>query len=113
MIIYSKLDMLIPIFVHFVIECEDIPHLFWSCRGTLNFWSDVQSTVFKKQVNLTLKDIILGILELENHVFNFVILHGKQYIFNARTSKQPLDITAFKRILKDIYSLEKTYCHKE
>ena len=105
--------MLIPIFVHFVIECEDIPHLFWSCRGTLNFWSDVQSTVFKKQVNLTLKDIILGILELENHVFNFVILHGKQYIFNARTSKQPLDITAFKRILKDIYSLEKTYCHKE
>ena len=77
------------------------------CRGTLNVWSDVQSTVLKKQVNLLLKEIILGILDLENHVFNLVILHGKQYIFNARTSKQPLDIKAFKRILKYIYSLEK------
>ena len=84
-------------------ECEDVPHLFWSCRVTLKFWRDVQSTVFKKWVNLTLKDVIFGILNMENHVLNFVILHGKQYIFNAKTSKQHRDITALKKILINIH----------
>ena len=88
-------------------ECEDIPHLFWSCRVTTQFWIDVQRMLFKKHFILTLKDVILGILDFENQMFNFVILHGKNYIFNAKINNQNLDVNAFKRILKDIYRLER------
>ena len=53
-----------------------------------------------------MKDVILGIFDSENHVFNFIILLGKQYIYNARTCKQPLEITTFIRKLKDVYTFE-------
>ena len=68
---------------------------------------DVQRILFKKHFTLTLKDVILGILDFENQMFNFAILHGKQYIFNAKTNNQHLDVNVFKRILKDIYKLER------
>ena len=94
-------------------ECEDIPHLFWSCKITTQFWMDVQRILFKKHFTLTLKDVILGILDFENQMFNFAILHGKQYIFNAKTNNQHLDVNVFKRILKDIYKLERYIAYQK
>ena len=89
------------------VEIESIPHLFWQCDISTRFWKDVQDHVLKKNVTLTMKYVILGILDTDNSIHNFVILHAKQYIYNARCNDHRLNVTAFKKQLKNIYTIEK------
>ena len=94
------------------VEIESIPHLFWQCDISTRFWKDVQDHVLKKNVTLTMKDVILGILDTDNSIYNFVILHAKQYIYNARCNDHRLSVTAFKKQLKNIYTIEKYIAEK-
>ena len=94
------------------VEIESIPHLFWQCDISTRFWKDVQDHVLKKNVTLTMKDVILGILDTDNSIYNFVILHAKQYIYNARCNDHRLNVTAFKKQLKNIYTIEKYIAEK-
>ena len=55
-----------------------------------------------------MKDIILGVLDTDNSIYNFVILHAKQYIYNARCNNHRLNVTAFKKI----YTIEKYIAEK-
>ena len=94
------------------VEIESIPHLFWQCDISTRFWKDVQDHVLKKYVTLTMKDVILGILDIDSSIYNFVNLHAKQYIYNARCNDHRLNVTAFKKQLKNIYTIEKYIAEK-
>ena len=89
------------------VEIESIPHLFWQCDISTQFWKDFQDHVLKKNVILTMKDVMLGILDTDNSIYNFVILHAKQYIYNARCNDHRLNVTAFKKQFTNIYTIEK------
>ena len=78
----------------------------------LGFGGMFRDHVLKKNVTLTMKDVILGILDTDNSIYNFVILHAKQYIYNARCNDQRLNVTAFKKQLKNIYTIEKYIAEK-
>ena len=54
-----------------------------------------------------MKYVILGILNTDNSIYNFVILHVKQYIYNVRCNDHRLSVTAFKKQLKNISTIEK------
>ena len=54
-----------------------------------------------------MKDVILGIMDIDNQIYNFVLLHGKQYLFNCKSDNIFPNITAFRKILKDVCTLEK------
>ena len=88
-------------------EIENIPHLFWQCGISTKFWKEVQDNIFKTNVNLTVKDVLLGILDVDNCHYNFVILQGKKYIYNARCNMNNLDINVFKIMLKGVANTEK------
>ena len=94
------------------VEIESIPHLFWQCDISTRFWKDVQDHVLKKNVILTMKDDILVILDTDNSIYNFVILHAKQYMYNARWNDHRLNVTAFKKQLENIYTIEKYIAEK-
>ena len=64
------------------------------------------------ETKLSMKDVILGILDTDNSIYNFVILHAKQYIYNARCNDHRLNVTAFKKQLKNIYTIEKYIAEK-
>lgn len=59
-----------------------------------------------------MKDVILGIVETEHCIYNFVILHAKYYIYSMRCIEGRLDITAFKKKLNSIYMIEKYIAEK-
>ena len=86
---------------------ESIPHLSWQCDISSRFWKDVQDHVLKKDVTVSMKDVILGILDTDNSIYNVVILHAKQYISNARCNDHRLNVTAYKKQLQHIYTIEK------
>ena len=77
-----------------------MPHLFWQCDISTQFWKDVEDHVLKKSVALTMKDVILGILDADKKIFNFIILHAEQYIYNARCNDYRLSVAAFKNNLR-------------
>ncbi len=54
-----------------------------------------------------MKDVILGILDIGIKIYNFVLLHGKQYLFNCKCANIFPIITAIRKILKDVCTLEK------
>ena len=60
-----------------------------------------------------MKYVILGILDTDNSIYNFVILHAKQYIFNARCNDHRLNVTAFNEQLKNIYTLLKSILRRK
>ena len=91
---------------------ENIPHLFWQCDISFKFWKDVLDHVLKKKITLSMKDVILGIMDIDNSIYNFVILHAKYYIYSTRCNECKPDITAFKRRLKSIYTVEKMIADK-
>lgn len=44
-------------------------------------WNKIQLHLLKISLQLNMRDVILGILDLENSKYNFVILHAKYYIY--------------------------------
>ena len=88
-------------------ELENIPHLFWQCGTSAQFWKKVQDNIFKKKVTLTMKDVLMGILDVDYCHYNFVVLQGKKFIYNARCNKNKLDIQGFKGMLNNVAETEK------
>ena len=57
-------------------------------------------------------DVILGILDTDNSIYNLGILHAKQYIYNERCNDHRFSVTAFKKQLKNIIHIEKYIAEK-
>ena len=67
-------------------ESETIKHFFVCvcvCPYSNLFWKNVELYYFvlRKQVHLTLKDILIGILTSESPLLNYLILIGKVYLW--------------------------------
>ena len=77
---------------------ETIRHLYWSCIHIQSFWhdnDDIQSIILNKAPSFTETDIILGFIDGDNTIYNFLILHAKYFIHTCRFKKIRLHISHF------------------
>ena len=80
-------------------EDETSDHLFWECRITKSFWSDVQLKILNNNINITDKDVYFGIMNMFYHL-NFILLHAKYHLYCCRCNKIMKNIHHFRSKLK-------------
>ncbi len=88
-------------------ETEDIQHCFWNCTEITPFWNQFQTHLLGSSLELTLKDVILGLLDFETSKFNFLILHAKYYIYICKMDESKPRYAVFVNFLKSCRETEK------
>ena len=94
-------------------EIETLNHLFWECIHVQQFLTNLP--VFLQEYNLliqfNLRNVMLGIMEGTNiteiQIKNFIILHGKYFIFKTKYQKQLPTLIRFKSHLCQRIQIEK------
>ena len=94
-------------------EVDTIQHFFYHCLYVKHFWESIfnwLNNLFEFNSNINEREIIFGI-EVENDimfVINYVILHGKFYIYRNRVNNvHTLSLNAFKAQLRYKLEIEK------
>ena len=89
---------------------ESLEHLITSCHYSKNFWAEVIKWFYKqgiKIVNLSDKDIMLGIVGCNDELFvNHVLLVAKQYLYYCRKKSSLPSIRVLDSKIKMIYKFE-------
>ena len=96
-------------------EPETLNHVFFNCRHARHFWKEFERYYYlltRKLVHLTLKDVIIGIINVQCPLLNYLILIAKFYIWGCRRNQAFPSITAFKPKLKMKYETENFICIK-
>ena len=78
-------------------EYDDHTHFFYTCYMSKEFWDQITNWIFnvlQVRVYLSKTDILFGIINTEqNQLFNclnYIILHGKRYIYVTKLNKIPM-----------------------
>ena len=89
---------------------ESLEHLITSCHYSKNFWAEVIKWFYKqgiKIVNLSDKDIMLGIVGCNDELFvNHVLLLAKQYLYYCRKKSSLPSIRVSDSKIKMFYQFE-------
>ena len=93
-------------------EIETLNHLFWECIHVQQFLTNL--SVFLQEYNvliqLNLRNVMLGTMEGTNiteiQIKNFIILHGKYFIFKTKYQKQLPTLIRFKSHLHSVAIIE-------
>ena len=88
-------------------EKEDIQHFFWDCTELVSFWQNIQTHILKNSVHLDMRNVVLGLCDIENSKFNFVILNAKYYIYKCKWDESKPNYNVFIKILKTCKDTEK------
>ena len=96
-------------------DCEgydSIEHFFYECPKMILFWTNIQAWLFNildVNIDFTLLEILLGILQENNYstLCNYIILHGKKYIYNNKNQQKAISTIEFIKKVK--YSLYTEY----
>ena len=81
---------------------EDLYHLFFECSHVQSFWKKITSWWFnlgKENINVTLKEIILG-LPNRTDIINYLLILGKLCIWECRKASIYPDFAMFLKIVK-------------
>ena len=81
-------------------EVESIQHLFWDCSEVNPLWNQIRRYLLNESGNFNVRDIILGILDIERRKYNFVILHAKYYIYICKWKECKPTYTSLVNFLK-------------
>ena len=91
----------------------DIVHMFFNCEIIREFWKQF-FTWYNENVDfvdITVENIIFGILTPKHFTVNYCILYAKWYLHKEykKTGKMPIkpDFTSFSKFLKSVLMLEK------
>ena len=66
---------------------ETRDHLFYFSKYAKEFWEQFEEfwmSITKQNVSLSLKDIIVGVIETNASLLNYLIVLGKSFIWNSR-----------------------------
>ena len=93
------------------LERETIVHLLAECENVLQFWKEIQVFIqqyFGLEIRIGAIDLIGGMaVDKVQHVANFIVLMGKQFIYRQRCLKGNLSIAVFKRLVLEVERIEK------
>ena len=94
-------------------EYDNISHYFYTCEKTSFFWNQIIKWVsfhFKMQIPLSKTDIIFGITPTKETMFyslNYLILHGKWYIYRCKLDNKNMFLYEFLTEFKHKLIVEK------
>ena len=91
---------------------ETMRHLFWECQFCQIFWVDVQTIILQKQPFFREIEILLGFLEKDNSIYNFLIFHAKYFIFRCKLQEVKPCISHFLNIFQFSLQVEKDVLSK-
>ena len=96
---------------------EDISHFFWSCSVTQSFWKFAKKLVEKRFPDNYVwngRSILLNLVHpVPNHVANFIILVGKQYLYRCRCIKESINFFTFENLIHKCQMYEKSEAQKQ
>ena len=96
-------------------ERDTIEHIFWHCEIVQRFWKDFvkllhENVLFTRMHNMQLSEclVILGIEDNRrvDSIFYFILLLGKQYLYQCKMNYDEPMIAAFRRRLSFRYNIE-------
>ena len=110
-VIAERMKRLLPGLIHNN-QSETISHIFFDCSFSTSFWSEVCDKILNKLnscVGLSLKycEIILGFLEEEMDLQNFILILGKMYLWTCRCKETKPSFSHFERNLLNKYQTER------
>ena len=88
---------------------EELHHLFFECSHVQDFWKTFSSWWFElvnENISMTLKDIILGLLN-RTDIINYLIILGKLCIWECRKAGIYPDFNIFLKKFKNKFETEK------
>ena len=93
-------------------EIETIEHVLWNCENVQNLLEEIDIWFVSNGISIsfTKKKNLFGDVShvYKGEISNLIFLCLKQYIYNTRYFQKVLSIHAVKKILKDLYNLEKS-----
>jgi len=89
-------------------EIDTIEHFFYYCKNALAFWKQVEkwfSLKFNVNIPLKILDILMGIPHMKTQdklldILNFIIIHGKWFIYRGRKEDKMPCFASFRRYFK-------------
>ena len=69
---------------------ETLSHFFFDCIYSQTFWKEFELYIYfisKKPVSLTLKDVIIGIIDSKRPLLNYLLLIAKVYLWDCRRTQ--------------------------
>ena len=89
---------------------ETVSHLFFDCIYSHSFWKEFERFfhfISKEPVSLTLKDVIIGIIDSKRPLLNYLLLVAKLYLWDCRRTNILPEITGLKHKVKTKFEIEK------
>jgi len=95
-------------------ETESIEHLFWRCSIVNRFWKDLANCLnrdcgYMDNLKLNEELILFGQTNgfISDHIFDFIFLFGKFYVYKCKLGNVHPDINLFRMQLSYRYQVEK------
>ena len=88
---------------------ETRDHLFYLCKHAKEFWEQFEEfwmSITKQNVSLSLKDIIVGVIETNASLLNYLIVLGKYFIWNSRKQNNFPKFYLFTSLIKTKFKTE-------
>jgi len=91
---------------------ETISHILFDCSFSNSFWHEVNERILSKMKScnshsLTYCDVIVGSFEEKMHLFNYIVILGKSFLWTCRCKETLPLLIHFIRILVIKYETEK------
>ena len=94
---------------------ETLIHLLFDCVYAKLFWKDFELYYYSlsnELINLSLQDVLLGIIAVQCPLLNYFLLIAKLYIWDCRRSQTRPIIAGFKLRINIKFETEKYICTK-
>ena len=89
---------------------ETLSHFFFDCLYSHTFWKEFEfyfHSISKEPVSLTLKDVIIGIVDSKGPLLNYLLLIAKLYLWDCRRTSMLPEIIGLKHKIKNKFEIEK------
>ena len=93
----------------YLLSPEMRDHLFYLCKYAKEFWEQFEEfwmSITKQNVILSLKDIIVGVIETNASLLNYLIVLRKYFIWNSRTQNNFPKFYLFTSLIKTKFKTE-------
>ena len=89
---------------------ETLSHFFFECTYSQTFWKEFELyflPISKEPLSLTLKDVIIGIVDTKRPLLNYLLLIAKLYLWDCRRTSMLPEIIGLKHKIKNKFEIEK------
>ena len=89
---------------------DTIEHFYYECDQYVQFWNNIRiwiTQITNININFTVLEVLLGIVQKNDHAIlcNYIILHGKKYIYCCKQQEKDVSVIEFLNKLKsEIYT---------